>query len=112
MFKGCKQEDMPPHIFASAQISYRELLNTRHDQSVVLMGRSGSGKSYNAQHILHYLALSAGTVNNVLTGRCRTVNNVLTGRCRTVNNVLIGRCRTVNNVLTGRCRSVDIKDIT
>ncbi|XP_052268489.1 unconventional myosin-XVIIIa-like isoform X2 [Dreissena polymorpha] len=67
MFKGCKQEDMPPHIFASAQIAYREMLNTRQDQSIVLMGRSGSGKSYNAHHILHYLATSAGAVNNILT---------------------------------------------
>lgn len=60
---------MPPHIFASAQIAYREMLNTRHDQSVVLMGRSGSGKTYNSHHILHYLTQSAGTVNNVLTGK-------------------------------------------
>ena len=68
MFKGCKQEDMPPHIFASAQIAYREMLNTRQDQSLVVMGRSGSGKTYNIRHLLHYLVVSAGTVNNVVTG--------------------------------------------
>jgi myosin-18 len=59
---------MPPHIFASAQIAYREMLNTRQDQSIVFMGRSGSGKTYNVHHVLQYLTLSAGTVNNVLTG--------------------------------------------
>jgi len=69
MFKGCKQEDMPPHIFASAQIAYREMLNSRQDQSIVLMGRSGSGKSYNAHHLLHYMAMSAGSVGGVLTGK-------------------------------------------
>ena len=69
MFKGCKQEDMPPHIFASAQIAYREMLNTRHDQSIVFMGRSGSGKTYNMRHILHYLIASTPSVNNILTGR-------------------------------------------
>ena len=68
MFKGCKQEDMPPHIFASAQIAYREMLNTRQDQSIVFMGRSGSGKTYNMHHILHYLTASMSSVNNVLTG--------------------------------------------
>ncbi|KAL4224255.1 TRAFAC class myosin-kinesin ATPase superfamily [Mactra antiquata] len=67
MFKGCKQEDMPPHIFATAQIAYREMLNTRHDQSIVFMGRSGSGKTYNVRHILHYLTMSAGSVNNILS---------------------------------------------
>ena len=68
MFKGCKQEDMPPHIFASAQIAYREMLNTRQDQSIVFMGRSGSGKTFNMRHILHYLTASTASVNNVLTG--------------------------------------------
>lgn len=78
MFKGCKQEDMPPHIFATAQIAYREMLNTRHDQSIVMMGRSGSGKTYNVRHILHYLAMSAGSVNNILSGIIYDKNNLMT----------------------------------
>lgn len=68
VFKGCKQEDMPPHIYASGQIAYRDMLNSRRDQSLIMMGRSGSGKSVCAKHILSYLTLAAGSVNNVLTG--------------------------------------------
>ncbi|XP_078338724.1 unconventional myosin-XVIIIa-like isoform X8 [Crassostrea virginica] len=68
VFKGCKQEDMPPHIYASGQMAYRDMLNSRRDQSVILMGRSGSGKSVNAKHILSYLTLAAGSINNILTG--------------------------------------------
>lgn len=61
---------MPPHIYASGQMAYRDMLNSRRDQSVILMGRSGSGKSVNAKHILSYLTLAAGSINNILTGAC------------------------------------------
>ncbi|XP_052800270.1 unconventional myosin-XVIIIa-like isoform X12 [Mya arenaria] len=94
MFKGCKQEDMPPHIFASAQIAYREMLNTRQDQSLVLTGRSGGGKSYNAHHLLHYLATSAGSVGGVLTvDKLNAVTVLLEafGNSRTILNTSASR---------------------
>lgn len=66
MFKGCKSEDMPPHIYAMTQSAYRGMLATRRDHSLVFLGRSGSGKTTNFKHALHYLLLAAGTVNKVL----------------------------------------------
>ncbi|XP_077996224.1 unconventional myosin-XVIIIa-like isoform X2 [Glandiceps talaboti] len=63
MFKGCKQEDMPPHIYAIAQSAYRGMLSSRTDHSILLMGRSGSGKTANVKHVLNYLAHVAGSVN-------------------------------------------------
>lgn len=65
MFRGCKNEDMPPHIYAMAQAAYRGMLATRRDHSLVFLGRSGSGKTTNFKHALHYLVLAAGTVNKV-----------------------------------------------
>lgn len=41
MFKGCKQEDMPPHIYAYTQAVYKNMLSSRKDQSIILMGHSG-----------------------------------------------------------------------
>ncbi|XP_063988212.1 unconventional myosin-XVIIIa isoform X1 [Diachasmimorpha longicaudata] len=67
MFKGCKSEDMPPHIYAMSQSAYRGMLATRRDHSLVFLGRSGSGKTTNFKHALHYLVLAAGTVNKILT---------------------------------------------
>ncbi|XP_078680544.1 unconventional myosin-XVIIIa-like isoform X5 [Branchiostoma floridae x Branchiostoma belcheri] len=64
MFKGCKQEDMPPHIYAAAQTAYRNMLSSRLDQSLIFLGASGSGKTMNSRHVLQYLATVAGTVNN------------------------------------------------
>ena len=69
MFKGCKPEDMPPHIYAAAQIAYRNMLNSRLDQSIVFLGRSGAGKTTNARHVMHYLTVAAGSINNFLSGR-------------------------------------------
>lgn len=69
MLKGCKQEDMPPHIYSVAQKSYHTMVTSRRDQSIVFMGRSASGKTTNARHVLHYLSVAAGTVNKILTGK-------------------------------------------
>lgn len=68
LFKGCRQEDMPPHIYAIAQSAYRKLLTSRKDQSIVFMGRSGSGKTSNFRHALQYLVQISGSINKFLTG--------------------------------------------
>lgn len=67
MFRGCKQEDMPPHIFASVQTAYRNMLATRMDQSIVFMGLSGSGKTTNSKHVMHYLTSAARSHHSALT---------------------------------------------
>lgn len=60
MFRGCKTEDMPPHVYSLAQTAYRSLVETRRDQSLIFMGRSGSGKTTSFKHALNYFALAAG----------------------------------------------------
>lgn len=67
LFRGCKSEDMPPHIYSSAQSAYRSMLATRSDQSLIFVGRSGSGKSHNFRNSLHYLCLAAGCPSKVIT---------------------------------------------
>ncbi|XP_048853883.1 unconventional myosin-XVIIIa-like isoform X3 [Brienomyrus brachyistius] len=61
MFKGCRREDSAPHIYGVAQAAYRSLLTTRQDQAIVLLGRSGGGKSTCCQHLVQYLAGAAGS---------------------------------------------------
>uniref|UniRef100_A0A673LA67 Unconventional myosin-XVIIIa-like n=1 Tax=Sinocyclocheilus rhinocerous TaxID=307959 RepID=A0A673LA67_9TELE len=67
MFKGCRREDTSPHIYAVAQSAYRNLLTTRQDQSVVLLGKSGSGKTTNCQHLVQYLVSIAGSTGKIFT---------------------------------------------
>ncbi|XP_070250481.1 unconventional myosin-XVIIIa isoform X4 [Myotis yumanensis] len=64
MFKGCRREDMAPHIYAVAQTAYRAMLMSRQDQSIILLGSSGSGKTTSCQHLVQYLATIAGTGGN------------------------------------------------
>ncbi|KAI5193465.1 Unconventional Myosin-Xviiia [Manis pentadactyla] len=64
MFKGCRREDMAPHIYAVAQAAYRAMLMSRQDQSIILLGSSGSGKSTSCQHLVQYLATIAGSSGN------------------------------------------------
>lgn len=64
MFKGCRREDIAPHIYAVAQTAYRAMLMSRQDQSIVLLGSSGSGKTTSSQHLVQYLATIAGTSGN------------------------------------------------
>ena len=67
MFHGGRREDMPPHIFAVAQQAYHSLITDHRDQSLVLMGLSGAGKSFNARHLLRYLATAGGSTVDVHT---------------------------------------------
>ncbi|CAM4679283.1 unnamed protein product [Caretta caretta] len=67
MFKGCRREDMSPHIYAVAQAAYRTMLMSRQDQSVVLLGSSGSGKTMCCQHLIQYLATTAGSTGKVFS---------------------------------------------
>lgn len=78
MFRGCKSEDMPPHIYSLAQNTYRTMLETRRDQSLVFMGRSGSGKTTSFKHALYYLALAAGSINKLFTAeKINAMNTIL-----------------------------------
>ncbi|KPP72477.1 hypothetical protein Z043_108517 [Scleropages formosus] len=67
MFKGCRREDTAPHIYAVAQTAYRNLLTTRQDQSIVLLGKSGSGKTTNCQHLVQYLVSIAGSTGKIFS---------------------------------------------
>lgn len=80
MFKGCRREDTAPHIYAVAQSAYRNLLTTRQDQSIVLLGKSGTGKTTNCQHLVQYLVSIAGSTGKIFSGesadRIKMVRNL------------------------------------
>eukprot|EP00794_Sanderia_malayensis_P013873 gene13873-15321_t len=64
MFRGCKQEDMPPHIYSMAQTSYRNMQAMRTDQSIILLGRSGSGKTTNLKHLVRFYTTATLSTNS------------------------------------------------
>lgn len=89
LFKGCKSEDMPPHIYSISQSSYHGMVSTRRDQSLLFLGRSGSGKTTNFRHAVQYLVTSAGSLNKVVTvEKLAALWTVLEnfGNCKTMMN--------------------------
>ena len=54
MFHEGKPTEMAPHVYAVAQSSYHSLRKSHENQSVVVLGYSGSGKSTTVYHLLSY----------------------------------------------------------
>ncbi|XP_045503326.1 unconventional myosin-XVIIIa isoform X2 [Colias croceus] len=67
MFRGCRMDDMPPHVFAAAQAAHRAMLASRKDRAIVFLGRSGSGKTSAMRHCVWYLASAYPTQGSKLT---------------------------------------------
>lgn len=49
----------PPHLYAIADRAYRLCVVDRRDQSIVISGESGAGKTESAKFVVHYLAQAA-----------------------------------------------------
>uniref|UniRef100_F1L3B2 Myosin-XVIIIa n=1 Tax=Ascaris suum TaxID=6253 RepID=F1L3B2_ASCSU len=60
LFKGCRRQQMPPHIYASAQQAYRKMQMSGRSQCLILTGVTGSGKSTQLRNVCHYLCEIAG----------------------------------------------------
>ncbi|XP_013167616.1 PREDICTED: unconventional myosin-XVIIIa isoform X2 [Papilio xuthus] len=67
MFRGCRADDMPPHVFAAAQSAHRCMLASRRDRAIVFLGRSGSGKTSAMRHCVWYLASAYPAQGSKLT---------------------------------------------
>jgi len=60
IFRGRRRNEVAPHIFAVADESYRMMLNNREDQSMLITGESGAGKTENTKKVIQYIAFVAG----------------------------------------------------
>ena len=54
-YRDGNPRDLPPHIFTTAHAAYKNMLSSRNDQSVVISGESGAGKSEAMKLILQFL---------------------------------------------------------
>ncbi|KAL2432443.1 Myosin type-2 heavy chain 1 [Exophiala dermatitidis] len=70
MYKGQAREDTRPHIFAVSDAAFRRLVEEGENQSILVTGESGAGKTENTKKVIQYLAaVATSDCDTPLTGR-------------------------------------------
>merc|ERR1712164_143156 len=60
MYRGKRRPEMPPHIFAIVDTAYQDMLTDHDNQSMLITGESGAGKTENTKKVIQYIAKVAG----------------------------------------------------
>nr|XP_040046935.1 myosin heavy chain, skeletal muscle, adult-like [Gasterosteus aculeatus aculeatus] len=58
-YRGKKRQEAPPHIFAISDSAYQYMLTDRENQSILITGESGAGKTVNTKRVIQYFATIA-----------------------------------------------------
>uniref|UniRef100_A0A671YF00 Myosin-9 n=1 Tax=Sparus aurata TaxID=8175 RepID=A0A671YF00_SPAAU len=99
MYKGKKRHEMPPHIYAITDTSYRSMMQDREDQSILCTGESGAGKTENTKKVIQYLAHVASSHKTKKDQVILTSSGELEKQLLQANPILeaFGNAKTVKN---------------
>ena len=61
LYVGKRRNEVPPHLWAISETAYRNMLINSKDQSMLITGESGAGKTENTKKVITYLALVAAS---------------------------------------------------
>merc|ERR1711997_756502 len=61
MYLGKRRNEVPPHLWAITETAYRNMLMNSKDQSMLITGESGAGKTENTKKVISYLAMVASS---------------------------------------------------
>merc|ERR1712149_11081 len=59
IYLGKRRNEVPPHLWAIAEMAYRGMLGNKKNQAMLITGESGAGKTENTKKVITYLAMVA-----------------------------------------------------
>ncbi|XP_053148589.1 myosin-1B-like [Hemicordylus capensis] len=126
-YRGKKRQEAPPHIFSISDNAYQFMLTDRENQSVLITGESGAGKTVNTKRVIQYFATIAaagdkkkeepaqqGKLQGTLEDQIISANPLLEafGNAKTVrndNSSRFGKFIRIHFGATGKLASADIE---
>uniref|UniRef100_A0A8B9NME2 Myosin VC n=1 Tax=Accipiter nisus TaxID=211598 RepID=A0A8B9NME2_9AVES len=63
-YSGQNMGDMDPHIFAVAEEAYKQMARNNKNQSIIVSGESGAGKTVSARYTMRYFATVSKSSSN------------------------------------------------
>jgi myosin heavy subunit len=60
-YRGRRRTEMPPHLYSIADNAYSSMIMNRDNQSMLITGESGAGKTVNTKKVIQYFSLVAAS---------------------------------------------------
>ncbi|XP_032153322.1 unconventional myosin-Vc isoform X5 [Sapajus apella] len=88
-YSGQNMGDMDPHIFAVAEEAYKQMARNNRNQSIIVSGESGAGKTVSARYAMRYFATVSKSGSNTQVEDKVLASNPITeavGNAKTTRN--------------------------
>ncbi|KAM5235542.1 unconventional myosin-Vc [Ctenodactylus gundi] len=88
-YSGQNAGDLDPHIFAVAEEAYKQMARDNRNQSLIVSGESGAGKTVSARYAMRYFAAVSGSGGNARVEDKVLASNPITeavGNAKTTRN--------------------------
>lgn len=81
-------KNLDPHIYAVAAEAFNQMTRFKRNQSIIVSGESGAGKTVSAKHTMHYFAQVGGSTETAIHDKVLASNPIMEsfGNAKTIRN--------------------------